>query len=115
MHTLLSMSATKQLEGDLIPLSDTVLELVYGDIAYVESVLGTRTVTRELLYEYYEGAKLSWFKTSRRYISNAEIFSWVKKHNIRGLDYHAPFNAAMKIWFRNPHDGFIFRLEFGSE
>jgi hypothetical protein len=110
------MSATKFLakEGDLIPFSNTVLELVYGDMDYVRSVLGTDHVTRALMHEYFERAKKEWTSISRYGISNSEIFGWTKKTNLRGLDYHVPFNSAMLIWFRNPHDAFLFRLHFGN-
>lgn len=99
--------------GDLLPLSRYVLEKVYGNLDYVESEFGTVDINRFDIYTYYNTAKEKWLKVENvTELMRPEISTWTKTHGLRGLDYYFPAGRD-KIWFRNPEDGFAFKLTFG--
>jgi len=113
MHTLSLTSATKTLgSGDLLPLSQYVIELVYGDLEYVRSVLGTTDITREELDQYYKRAKDSWHIVEIDVKNRNEHTAWFRSVGIKGLDFYHPLGYK-NIWFRNAEDAFTFRLRFG--
>ena len=113
MHTSSLTSASEvSFQGDLVPLSPFVLNMVYGDEAYVRSVFGRVDITRAELEQYYINAKKMW--TEVKGVDEplrGDIHSWLRSSTILGLDYYYPlgFNA---IWFRHPQDAFAFRLKF---
>ena len=114
MHTLLSTSATENEQGDLVPLSARVIEWVYGNPEYLQSVFGSTSVNRSQLREYYQEAERTWTKVpfNDLYGMREQATSWLRSANIKGLDYFFPFGRKY-IWFKSAEDAFAFRLKFG--
>lgn len=108
------MSATKNAEGDLVPLSANVVEWVYGNAEYVGSVFGTTNPTRLQLADYYKVAQETWLRVLTKSSHNRKkIYDWLKASDIRGLDYYFPIGYR-QIWFKHPQDAFAFKLKFGD-
>ncbi len=107
------MSATKDAEGDLVPLSANVVEWVYGNAEYVGSVFGTGTPTRRQLHDYYENAKQEWLRVKINPRNRRQVYEWLKLNDIRGLDYYFPVGNR-EIWFKSLEDAFAFKLKFGE-
>lgn len=107
------MSATDEVEGDLVPLSANVIEWVYGNAEYVGSVFGTTNPTRRQLQDYYENAKSGWHRIKFDHKGRQQAYHWLRDNNIRGLDYYFPIGHR-EIWFKSLEDAFAFKLKFGE-
>jgi hypothetical protein len=108
------MSATKEAQGDLVPLSAKVVQWVYGDPDYVRSVFG-KEISRADLEMYYQSAKTDWTElTGIEEGLRFDIHSWLRSVDIRGLDYYYPVGFKT-IWFKKPEDAFAFKLKFGEK
>lgn len=97
----------------LMPYRSTTLELVYGNMEYVRSVFGPVEVTRQMLADYYDNARINWtqFDFPKGY-HRSEITNWCRTVGIRPLHYYAPMDCR-SIWFRDQEDAFVFKLKFG--
>ena len=108
------MSATKVVEGDLVPLSAKVIEWVYGDAEYVRSVFG-KEITRVDLKNYYQDAKDTWTEIKGvEETLRPDIHAWLRSTGIQGLDYYHPLGFKA-IWFKKPEDAFAFTLKFNPK
>ena len=100
-------------ETVLMPFHPTTLMLVYGDMEYIRSVFGPTEVTRQMISDYYDNAKMSWTEceipTERQ---RASATNWCRVANIRPLHYYAPMGYK-SIYFRDNVDAFAFKLKFG--
>ena len=96
-----------------MPFRSTTLELVYGDMEYIRSVFGPIEVTRQMLGDYYDNAKMSWTECEiPAGYSRASATNWCRVTNIRPLHYYAPMGYK-SIYFRDNADAFVFKLKFG--
>lgn len=110
---ILNSNVNSAKEGDLIPFLPNTVDLVYGGMDYARSVFGTTKITRSVLTNYFDNARLHWPNTE--YPSNtarSTIVHWCKEHGIRPLHYYAPMGCR-QVWFKEEHDLFAFRLRFG--
>lgn len=97
----------------LVPLSGTVLNLVYGSDEYIESVFGRRDITRSDLLDYYDWAVESWTRYPiPKGVERDKITRWCRQQKIGSLHYYAPFTEKT-IFFREPEQAMICALRFG--
>jgi hypothetical protein len=90
-----------------------MLELVYGDMVYIRSVLGPGEITRDLLIDYFDKATVTWSKVDyTQGKTRVELVRWCKSMNIKALHYYAPMGQKI-IWFKEPETAFLCRLKFG--
>jgi len=89
-----------------------MLELVYGDMAYIKSVFGPGEITRDLLIDYFDNAKLTWTKVDfTQGKTRVELVRWCKEMAIKPLHYYSPYGQKV-IWFKEPETAFLCRLKF---
>ena len=95
-----------------VPFRSTMLELVYGDMEYVRSVLGQGNISRDTIIDYFDNAKMTWSEID--YVqgkTRAELVAWCKQMSIKPLHYYAPMGMKT-IWFKDPESAFLCRLKF---
>jgi hypothetical protein len=109
------MSATDiEIKEGLMPFRSTTLELVYGSVDYVGSVLGPGPIGREELIEYYAEARRTWPRVdfSINGLTSHEVSAWCKKNCKGSLHYYNPMGTKI-VWFKDEADLFMFKLKFG--
>lgn len=95
-----------------VPFRSEMLELVYGDMAYIRSVFGPVEITRALLIDYFDNAKVTWAKIDyTQGKTRVDLIRWCKEMNIKPLHYYSPMGQKI-IWFREPETAFLCRLKF---
>lgn len=110
---ILNCNINSKQNGDLIPVLPGTVNLVYGGMDYARSVFGTDKITRSVLIDYFDNARLHWPNTE--YPSNTArytIVNWCKEHGIKPLHYIAPMGVGI-VWFKEEQDLFAFKLRFG--
>lgn len=96
----------------LIPFRSQMLQLVYGDMEYVRSVLGLGEITRDTIIDYFDNAKLTWAEVDyTEDVARHELLRWCRHSNIRPLHYYAPIGMKT-MWFKDPEAAFLCRLKF---
>lgn len=96
-----------------VPFRSEMLELVYGDMAYIRSVFGPGEITRNTLIDYFDTATLTWSKVDyTQGKTRLDLVRWCKSMNIKALHYYAPMGQKI-IWFKEPETAFLCRLKFG--
>jgi hypothetical protein len=110
---LLSHLKTKTVDKERgIPFRSTMLELVYGDMEYLRSVLGPGPIGRDDIIEYFDNAKLTWSEIDYTHgKTRVELVAWCKQMNIKPLHYYAPMGTKT-IWFKDAESAFLCRLRF---
>jgi len=111
---LMSHLQSDRLEtGKGVPFRSTMLELVYGDMEYVRSVLGNDLITRDTIIDYFDNAKMTWSEIDYTQGKvRTEIVKWCKQMSIKPLHYYAPLGTKT-IWFKDAESAFLCRLKFG--
>lgn len=107
----MSLTKTKK-EGDLIPFLPNTVDLVYGGLDYARSVFGTEKISRTLIVNYFDNARRTWPNTEYAGLARYVITNWCREQDIKPLHYMAPMGVG-KVWFREEHDLFLFKLRFG--
>lgn len=100
-------------DGDLIPFLPNTIDLVYGGMDYARSVFGNTKITRSVLTNYFDNARLHWPRTDiPQGYSRYSVTSWCKEKGIKPLHYYAPMSERT-VWFKEETDLFAFTLKFG--
>jgi hypothetical protein len=90
-----------------------MLTLVYGDMEYVRSVFGPVQITRDMLIDYFDNARVTWSMIDyTQGKTRSELIKWCRTMNIKPLHYYAPMGAKI-IWFKEEESAFLCRLKFG--
>lgn len=107
------LSMTSKGENALMPFRSTTLELVYGSMDYVRSVLGDGEITRQALSNYYTNARETWTKFDiPKGTHRGTVTRWCRQNQIKPLHYYAPMDCKI-IWFKEKEDAFAYMLKFG--
>lgn len=109
---ILNSNVNSEQEGDLIPFFPGTVNLVYGGMDYARSVFGTDKITRSVIIDYFNNARLHWPRTEYVGLARYTIVHWCKEQGIKPLHYMAPMGVG-KVWFKEEHDLFLFKLRFG--
>jgi hypothetical protein len=89
-----------------------MLQLVYGDMTYIRSVFGPVEITRDLLIDYFDNAKLTWSKVDYTLgKTRVELTRFCREMNIKPLHYYSPYGQKI-IWFKEAEHAFLCRLKF---
>ena len=109
---ILNSNVNSEQEGDLIPFFPGTINLVYGGMDYARSVFGTDKITRSVIINYFDNARLHWPNTEYAGLARYTITNWCREQGVRPLHYTAPMGVG-KVWFKDEHDLFLFKLRFG--
>jgi hypothetical protein len=100
-------------KGDLVPFRSTTVDLVYGGMDYARSVFGTEKITRTLIVNYFDNARVYWSSAEiPKGTSRHQVITWCKEQGIKPLQYYTPMSEKT-IWFEEDTDLFAFTLKFG--
>ena len=110
---ILNSNVNSATEGDLIPFLPNTVDLVYGGMDYARSVFGTEKITRSLIVNYFDNARVYWSSVQiPQGTSRHQVTTWCKEQGIKPLHYYTPMSERT-IWFKDDNDLFVFALKFG--